>query len=378
MRAAAAAPRGAKPRICFVAPAIYPVLSGDRRIESVGGAEVQQTILARTLQQAGYQVSVVTMDYGQPAVVDLDGIQVYRAHSPHGGLPVLRYLHPRITSIWRAMQLADADIYYQRASGMLAGLIAHFCARYRRKFVFAAASDADFFPDLPLIHYSRDKWLYRRGLRRADAVVVQNPVQQQACRERFGRAATIVPSCHAPQPAPRAGLAGYVLWAGTIKALKRPELFLELARRLPQYRFVAVGGGDAALLQRLREQSAGLANLEWVGFVPYSAVDPYFDGARLLLNTSVIEGFPNTFLQAWARGVPSISFFDNGSRHQDQPVTRTVADLDAMAAAVAQWMGDDLSWQGASARVRDYFEASHTPAVALRAYQQVFAALDGE
>jgi glycosyltransferase involved in cell wall biosynthesis len=132
------------------------------------------------------------------------------------------------------------------------------------------------------------------------------------------------------------------------------------------------------LLQRLREQSAGLANLEWVGFVPYSAVDPYFDGARLLLNTSVIEGFPNTFLQAWARGVPSISFFDNGSRHQGQPVTRTVADLDAMAAAVAQWMGDDLSWQGASARVRDYFEASHTPAVALRAYQQVFAALDGE
>ena len=32
-------------------------------------------------------------------------------------------------------------------------------------------------------------------------------------------------------------------------------------------------------------------------------------GARALLNTSVAEGFPNAFLEAWALGTPVISLF---------------------------------------------------------------------
>ncbi|NVD73926.1 glycosyltransferase [Duganella sp. BJB488] len=360
----------ALPHVCFVAPAIYPVLSGSTSIETVGGAEVQQTILARALRQAGYRVTVVTMDYGQPADTEIDGIRVLRAHTPHGGLPGLRFVHPRITRLWQAMALADADVYYQRASGMLTGLVAQFCAARGRRFVYAAASDADFYPQLPLIRYARDKWCYRRGLRMADAVVVQNPAQQRDCLARYGRQATIVPSCHAAPAGAHADPDGYVLWAGTVKPLKRPELLLALARRLPQLRFRLVGGGaDAAL----RQAAAALPNLELAGFVPYAQIDAQFDGARVLVNTSEFEGFPNTFLQAWARGVPSVSFFDNGSRHEGRAVSCVVADLDAMAAQLQQLMGAPPAWQAASARVRAYFDAHHTPQAALRAYAGVLA-----
>lgn len=362
----------ARPHICFVAPALYPVIAGSTSIESVGGAEVQQAILARTFQRAGYRVSVVTMDYGQPAEVDLDGIRVLSAYTPHGGLPGLRFLHPRISGLWRAMARADADIYYQRASGMATWLVGQFCALKRRSFVYAAASDGDFYPDLPLIRYGRDKWLYRRGVRLADAIVVQNSTQQQACAAQYGRSASIVPSCHAPGGAACNDRAGYVLWAGTIKQLKRPELLVELARRLPAVRFRLVGGGDAAIMARLQAAAQTLPNLELTGFVPYAHIDAQFDGARLLVNTSEFEGFPNTFLQAWARGIPSVSFFDNGSVYQGQPVSHCVADLDAMAARVRTLMEDEAAWEHASALARDYFQAHHTPQAALAAYEAIF------
>ena len=363
-----------KPHVCFVAPTIWPVFSGDPNNDMVGGAEVQQAILARSLAAAGYRVSLICMDHGQPDGSVIDGVTVYRAHTPGGGLPVLRYLHPRLTSLWQAMQRADADIYYQRSAGMLTGVVAAFCSRHERRFIYAAASDRDFLPDLPGIRYGRDKWLFRRGVRQADAVVVQSERQMQACQSAYGRSATVVRSCHVP-PAPAAPAEnGYVLWAGSVKALKRPELFLQLARMLPQVRFRMVGGGQGTpVYEAMADEAATLPNVEFLGFIPYQQIQPQFDGARLFVNTSEWEGFPNTFLQAWARAVPAVSFFDTGSRQDGQAVVNVAVDLAQMAALVQQLMSDAAAWQAAGQRSLAHYEAQHTPRAAVAAYGAIFA-----
>jgi len=365
-----------KPRICFVSLTIWPVFARAPGLEVVGGAEVQQAILARQFARAGYEVSLVCMDHGQPDGVMIDGITVYRAYAPAAGLPVLRFLHPRLSALWAALRRADADLYYQRGAGMLTGVVARFCRRHSRRFLFAAASDLDFDPALPLIRYGRDRALFRYGVRRADTVVAQSRRQQLACRAVYGRDSSLVNSCHVAQDGPTADGSGAVLWVGSIKPLKRPELFVELARSLPQLRFRMVGGGQGtACYAEIERAAAALPNLELVGFVPHHQIEPYFSAARLLVSTSEWEGFPNTFLQAWSQAVPTVSYFDTGSHIDGEPVVTVVASAAEMREQVARLAGDDAAWRAAGQRCLACYRAAHTPAMALAAYQQVIAAL---
>src|SRR4029077_710990 len=99
-----------KPHICFVAPYAWPVLSRDPNIQVVGGAEVQQCAIARLLADNGYRVSMISFDYGQPSPVLVDGITVYKSFRESAGIPVLRFVHPRLSTMWKVLREVDADV----------------------------------------------------------------------------------------------------------------------------------------------------------------------------------------------------------------------------------------------------------------------------
>jgi len=365
-------------RICIVAPAAWPVISGSSEIKTVGGAEAQQCDLARTLAGAGYQVSMICMDYGQPDAVEIAGVRVFKMHAPHSGLPVVRFIHPRFTSLWAAMRRADADIYYQRCSGVHTGYTAAFCRVHDRKFIFSAAHDADFEADLPLVHYRRDKAIYMWGVRNADAVVVQNPVQAANCKALTGINPILLGSCYVPPDSACADPKGYVLWAATLRTWKRPEFFVELAKRLPQYRFRMVGGSDGETdYEPLREAAKALPNLGFVGFVPHAEIEAQFNGARLFVNTSIYEGFPNTFLHSWARAIPTVSFVDTGSVVAGAQVVTQISEFDEMVRRVDLMMSNDDVWNDAGRRGLACYQQQHSVAAVLEEHGRIFARVLG-
>ena len=371
---------GRKPHICFVAPEAWPVLSGDNNVQLVGGAEVQQGFLARAFVQRGYRVSMICLDYGQPDMSVVDGITVHKAYAPDDGLPVVRFFHPRITSMWRAMKRVNADIYYHRSSAALTAVMAHFCRLHGKKSIYAGASDVDFIPGKQEIRYARDRWLFEHGLKRVDGVVVQNPTQLENCRRHYGIDATYIPSTYAPPPGARADRSGCILWVGALRGSKRPDRVIEIARRLPQYRFVMIGRdiGDpreTGNKRNYQEAAKGVTNLELLGFLPYEEADRHFNGARVLLNTSAYEGFPNTFLQAWSRGIPAVGFTDTGSMQRGERVYHYVSDIDEAVARIDRLMSDDLHWQQMSQRAAEHFRERHSVDVVAAAYAQVFSAL---
>jgi len=224
----------------------------------------------------GLDVSAVCLDYGQDDVTELEGVAIHKAYAPGEGLPVLRFIYPRLSKIWGAMKSADADVYYQRTAGMLTGLVAYFCKRYKRTFVYAGAHNTDFQPGSELIQYSRDKQFFRYGLRNADLVIAQNVRQAELLMENYGISAVQIPNCY---PRPKHDENGTllnskdILWVSTIRDWKRPAMFMEIARKFPDHHFVMVGGAGSSVLekqlyQRITKDAQEISNLDFAGFVP--------------------------------------------------------------------------------------------------------------
>src|SRR5882762_7709811 len=169
-------------KICLIGLDNLPVLAPEYRQHTIGGESVQQTLLAAALSRRGHDVSMVVRDVGQIDGTRWNSIRVFKAFDADAGLPVLRFIHPRWTGMWAALARADADIYYTSCAGMQVGLVALFCRRFRRRCVFHTASDPDCDKSRVrlIVRMARDRWLYEKGLRRADAILVQSASQAAA------------------------------------------------------------------------------------------------------------------------------------------------------------------------------------------------------
>lgn len=364
--------------ICFLAPNAFPVLADDRSIHFVGGAELQQVMVAKGLQQRGYRVSMICLDFGQPQRTSVDGITVYRAFHPTGGVPILRFFWPRLTSIWRCLQDADADIYYYRTAGMWAGVIAAYGRRHHKFSVFAAAGNPDLEKNTSRIRFARDRLIYEYGLRNVDRIFVQNQEQADMCRRNFDRIPVRIPNCYQKIATSFACSGRKILWVSTIRPIKRPDLFLDVVEALPQYQFQIVGGPsttDARLFESIKARAAELENLEFVGYVPYPEVGKYFDSAAVFVNTSESEGFPNTFMQSWARAVPTVSLIDSGARYNNRSIGQKVSSISEMVATVTDLMEDVAKRESLGAECRRYVEENHSVDRILDLYEEAFREL---
>ena len=231
-------------KVCLVSLNALPALSRKHQHLYAGGAEVQLAQLAMALARLGHDVSLVVGDFGQPDGAVYEGVRTLKTFKPSAGLPGLRFVHPRWTTIWAAVSRADAEVYYYSCAGMVLGLLAMFCQLHQRRLVYRAASDSDCDPRTLLSKYRRDRWLYEYGLRRADAVLVQSATQRAAMQNNYGVTSTIVHGLvERPLGAARSQSQDIdVLWVANMRQLKRPDRFVELARALPEYRFHMAGG----------------------------------------------------------------------------------------------------------------------------------------
>jgi glycosyltransferase involved in cell wall biosynthesis len=366
--------------ICFVGMENLPALAPAYAHLGIGGAQLQQTLVAKALVKRGLKVSMVVKDYGQPDQASWSGVTTFKAYRQDAGIRVIRFLHPRWTSVWAALRRADADIYYVSCAGEIVWQVALFARLFRRKTVFRIASDSDCDARALLVPMWWNRQMYRYALPAIDMVLAQTHRQRDLLIRNFNRESRIV----APMAEPAARRLPFyartidVLWVSNFRPLKRAELLLTLAERFPGISFHMVGGPLAAApeyFESMRRKAATLPNVQFHGAVLYHEIGELFERARVLVNTSETEGFPNTFLQAWGGGAPVVTFLDPGEIIAREGLGRAVADIDEMADAVAAFVTDETLWIETSSRCCRYMDREYDPAVAAEPYLSALAAL---
>jgi glycosyltransferase involved in cell wall biosynthesis len=293
-------------KICFVSWSAYAVLT-NKNLGYAGGAEVNQVLLARELLKYGFDISFVTGSESRHArgVENIDGIKVIKTYSFEHSAKMSLASTTRL--MWKAMRQADADIYYEMSSS---GIVALFCYLHRKKFIYVISSDRS-------VHkwsIRGDKfWLklrIRLNCKLASIIIAQNEFQAKMLKQNFGKECVIIPSAYVlDNEVPQKAQPPIVLWVATIVPYKQPELFLKLAEAIPEGRFQMIGGGRGApeFYKRIKEAASRVGNLEFLGFIPVYEIDQYFKQASIFVSTSNLEGFPVTFVQAWAAYLPVVS-----------------------------------------------------------------------
>ncbi|WP_352493247.1 MULTISPECIES: glycosyltransferase family 4 protein [unclassified Mesorhizobium] len=296
-------------RWCFVSPGYRStqVLAGDSR--SSGGAEAQIAHLAAALAGLGHEVSLIYGDGQTQSLSKIAGVSCIAA-APAWRLPA------SLPAFWRAMDTLRPDVLYARLPTDFIWLMGLF-ARSRRdtRFIYALANDVHC---TAWTAYDHKKWfhapLFSLGMRSTDVIAVQHHQQSAMLNPRLRERSAHVPNLvRSVSEHPRVYDTATIdaIWIAKIRTSKQLHLFLDLAEALPRLRFAVVGGFDPTVSSTvkvaLEERIRRLKNLTFYGPKRDNEVMALLSKANALVNTSSVEGFPNTMLEAWSIGVPVVS-----------------------------------------------------------------------
>jgi glycosyltransferase involved in cell wall biosynthesis len=287
-------------RVCFVMPKIYPLFNS--AVNAVfGGAEVDFYNLATELAgDMNFSVSCIVADYGQPDKEVRENVTLIKS------LDFNKNLFSKSISILHALRRADVSIYLQETASWGTFLVAFFCKLHKRAFIYRTATAGECDGSWPRNFFEQKFFIL--ALRWADFVITQNVADAEKLRSTTGIQAVVIPNGH-KLLSPSQSIRDTILWVGRSDKIKRPELFIDLAEKMHGEKFMMIcqrATGDNEY-DKLIAQAKRLKNLEFIDRVPFAQIDSYFQRARVFVNTSDFEGFPNTFIQACKSSVPILS-----------------------------------------------------------------------
>jgi glycosyltransferase involved in cell wall biosynthesis len=292
----------------------------------MGGAPYQAKILVDELVSTGnYDVFYLARRVNesfQPV-----GYEVVRIPGPEKVRP--SRLFETTFSLLNVLKELAPDVIYQQVGNAYTGIAAYYAKHNDCKMIWRVSSDKSLEMPLPrlsrnVIYEGIDKVMMVYGIKNADAILVQTPLQGRMLLKNYKREAdAVIRNFHPyPKEAIHKSRTKKILWIANLKKLKQPEIFVRLAKDLLDQsgvEFIMIGApAISKWFSKLEEEIKLVDNLNFRGSLPQEDVNKLLAESHILVNTSLYEGFSNTFIQSWMREVPVITLNVNPDRIFDQ------------------------------------------------------------
>lgn len=320
----------------------------------IGGLAVQMRYWTETFVKKGWDVYAPTCNKSRV----YNGIRFFRYYD----IPKIGIVTEYIFALYHLLCIKP-DLILLRGARRQLGSVATFAKLLNIKVVFLGASDADFKPEEELINDKKSRKIYRTGIRKTGYFVLQNKAQEECLARNYGEKKHVI----IPNIWPLTNKNGKVsrdidfLWVGNFRELKRPQWFIQLAKDNPQYKFAMVGGSANGnqLYKDCEEKAKRYPNFEFLGRTDFDDVNKLFERARIYVCTSEIEGFPNTFLQAWSNNIPVITTFDPSDTVKTNGLGLCVNSYEELNATAKTLIGNQTKQQEIQQNIAVYFKESH-------------------
>lgn len=272
----------------------------------------------------------------------------------------LEIIHEWLSILW-ILTVLRPKLVISRGAGRVVFPLAVISKLFRIKFVLFSASDTDFEIGRELVAGSPiNRLLFQKAVKRVNYVVTQNKAQHDALLQNYCKESIILPNIWIANFSTKKEKRYDAIWVANLRPLKRAEWFVRLAKGLPQYRFVIVGGVNSkTYCNQIEEEAKGISNLSFLGAKAFEEVNALIAESRLLVCSSEFEGFPNTFLQAWSYEVPVVSTVNPSeviTEYGLGDVARSEPDLQT---SVQKLLASDTLYDQCKKHIKDYFIAHH-------------------
>lgn len=294
------------------------LISGCFYGQVVGGTEYQLFLIGNYLKNLNNEVFYIFIDNGNPIKYE-NYFKLIKIKKKE----LLRklfgsYFFFDSFNVYKNLKKFSPDIILIRSGFSYVGIASKYCSNHKCALIWYIASKKDIEPfkfrfNRSIIFEYIDKKFIEYGIRNSTYIVAQAKYQDEILYSNYGRRCDLViPNFH---PLPERKIVKNfpikIIWIANFNVWKQPHIFIELAKKFKNYKdikFIMIGRLGASNWQnKILSSIHQSENIQYMGELTINEVNKILSNSHIFVNTSKLEGFPNTFIQAWMRKVPVVS-----------------------------------------------------------------------
>ncbi len=282
-----------------------------------GGAEYQALMLADRLKSTSNISFIFRNHWGKKNIIQDMGYTLYGI-KPSPMKRITGSVVFEASQLYRVLEKVNPNIIYIRGTSAYFMIATYYAKKKHCKIIWHIAHDNDITPLNNKIFFTNpflfiNKKMVEFGIKNCNCIVGQTNYQSKQLLLNYKKECNLIVGNWHPVPEARIkkNKEIIVLWIANWKPIKQPEIFIQLVKSIknfpnvnPNVKYIMIGRNDSySTLIKKAESNKIIVT----GEISNLKVNELLSKSHILINTSLKEGFSNTFIQAWMNTVPVIS-----------------------------------------------------------------------